>query len=31
MPTIQEEIARVKELIFGAPSENQINEVCGDV
>ena len=31
MPTIQEEIARVKELIFGAPSENQINEGCGDV
>ena len=31
MPTIQEEIARVKELIFGVPSENQINEGCGDV
>ena len=28
MPTIQEEIARVKELIFGIPSENQLNEGC---
>jgi len=31
MPTIQEEIARVKELIFGSQPKTSLNEGCGDV